>query len=167
MSRDEKKWGKQERWAERWTEGWDELSQVTFISMPVCEMKKEWLPCSAEKAPYLAVHEFKVDSFQSDLQESTFTSFHVLDREFSTQFWTWKNISSLTRYNMNAPSYSRQERKVLVDISIYKIGITSLIVKKLPPIKYNSQQSVCTVTHKINDLKRLDGHFLSRTELCV
>lgn len=88
--RDEKKWGKQERWAERWTEGWDELPWVIFVSMPVCEMRKEWLLCSAEMDPYLAMHEFKVDSFQSDLQESTFTSFHVLDREFSTQFWTWR-----------------------------------------------------------------------------
>lgn len=67
-----------------------ELLWVIFISMPVCEMKKEWLLCSAEMTPYLAMHEFKVDSFQSDLQESTFTSFHVLDREFSTQFWTWR-----------------------------------------------------------------------------
>lgn len=38
------------------------------------------------------------------------------------------NISSLTSYNMSC-------------ISIYKTGITSLVLMKLPPIKYNSQNS--------------------------
>lgn len=41
-------------------------------------------------ASYLAMHEFKVDSFQCDLQQSTFASFHVLDRELSAQLRTWR-----------------------------------------------------------------------------
>lgn len=39
-------------------------------------------------ASHLAVHEFQVDSFQRDLQQPAFASFHVLDRKLSTEFWT-------------------------------------------------------------------------------
>lgn len=54
--------------------------------MPSCEMRSSF--SAVVLASYLAVHEFKVDSFQCDLQQSTFTSFHVLDRELSAQLWT-------------------------------------------------------------------------------
>lgn len=71
------------RRAERWTEGRDELLTIRsdhVIVMPLCEMRSRF--------SYLAVHEFKVDPFQCDLQQSTFTSFHVLDGKLSAQLRT-------------------------------------------------------------------------------
>lgn len=47
-------------------------------------------------ASYLAVHEFEVDSFQRDLQQSSFTSFHILDRELSAQLWTYGQVRQVT-----------------------------------------------------------------------
>lgn len=63
-----------------------EPSWVIFIVMPLCETRSSF--SALVLASYLAVHEFKVDSFQCDLQKSTFTSFHVLDRELSAQLRT-------------------------------------------------------------------------------
>ena len=41
------------------------------------------------QASYLAVHEFEVDAFQGDLQQSSLARLHVLHRELSTQLWTY------------------------------------------------------------------------------
>lgn len=38
---------------------------------------------SEDGAPYLAVHELEVDALQCDLQQSTFSRFHVLDGELA------------------------------------------------------------------------------------
>ncbi len=65
-----------------------EPSWVIFIVMPLCEMRSSF--SAVVLASYLAVHEFKVDSFQCDLQKSSFTSFHVLDGELSAQLRTWR-----------------------------------------------------------------------------
>lgn len=63
-----------------------EPSWVIFIFMPLCEMRNSF--SALVLASYLAMHEFKVDSFQCNLEQSTFTSFHVLDRKLSAQFRT-------------------------------------------------------------------------------
>lgn len=65
-----------------------EPSWVIFTFMSACEMRSSF--SAVVLASYLAMHEFKVDSFQCDLQQSTFTGFHVLDRELSAQLWTWR-----------------------------------------------------------------------------
>lgn len=62
------------------------------ILMPLCGMSASF---SAQVlASHLAVHEFEVDSLQSDLKKSTFPGLHVLDGELSAQFWTWWKKSS-------------------------------------------------------------------------
>lgn len=62
------------------------------------------------RASYLAVHEFKVDSFQSDLQQTTFTSFHVLDGKLSAQLRTW---GTQQRSLEPKPQISTAEKKPL------------------------------------------------------
>lgn len=38
----------------------------------------------AASSTYLVMHELEIDPFQSDLQQATLTSFHVLHRELAT-----------------------------------------------------------------------------------
>lgn len=68
-----------------------EPSRVTFIFMPLCEMRGS--VSAVVLASYLAVHEFKVNSFQCDLQQSTFTGFHVLDGKLSAQLRPWRKTT--------------------------------------------------------------------------
>lgn len=65
-----------------------EPSCEIFSFMPLCGMRSSF--SAVVLASYLAVHEFKVDSFQRDLQQSTFARFHVLDGKLSAQLWPWR-----------------------------------------------------------------------------
>lgn len=66
-------------------EGWDGLGATgsDFGLWFSCPVVRRPVP-AVGPASYLAVHEFQVDSFQRDLQQPPFPSFHVLDRKLST-----------------------------------------------------------------------------------
>ena len=78
-----------------------------FYHHALCEMRSSF--SAVVLFSYLAVHEFKVDSFQRDLQQSTFTSFHVLDGELSAQLWTCRKPQmSLQLVQIINPPFSRK-----------------------------------------------------------